>query len=73
MTESEESSSQPKPNARRFFGSRAFQVMTYAASRGLRSGRAWLLLGGARDPECHVSASTCGRFDPTPVGLLIHA
>ena len=37
------------------------QVMTYAASRGLLSGRAWLLLTAARDPSCHVSAATCGR------------
>ncbi|CAM9462825.1 unnamed protein product, partial [Laminaria digitata] len=39
------------------------QVMTYAASRGLMSGRAWLLLTAARDPSCHVSVATCGRDD----------
>ncbi|CAM9835956.1 unnamed protein product, partial [Scytosiphon promiscuus] len=40
------------------------QVMAYAAARGLKSpDRAWLILGGARDPACHVSAAACGRDD----------
>lgn len=36
------------------------QVMTHATSRGLRDGRACLLLSAARDPACRASASTCG-------------
>ncbi|CBN74841.1 Tyrosine kinase specific for activated (GTP-bound) p21cdc42Hs [Ectocarpus siliculosus] len=39
------------------------QVMTFAAMRGLKSERAWLLLSAARDPTCHASAAACGRDD----------
>ncbi|CAM9500233.1 unnamed protein product [Ectocarpus sp. 4 AP-2014] len=37
--------------------------MTFAAMRGLKSERAWLLLSAARDPTCHASAAACGRDD----------
>ncbi|CAM9627599.1 unnamed protein product [Ectocarpus fasciculatus] len=39
------------------------QVMTFAAMRGLKTERAWLLLSAARDPTCHASAAACGRDD----------
>ncbi|CAM9788643.1 unnamed protein product, partial [Discosporangium mesarthrocarpum] len=39
------------------------QVMTYAASRGLQHGWAWVLLQAARDPACHLSSVVCGSND----------